>query len=377
MPVTLFFAFTCIAVYLAMMAPGHPLSAPQVADLIAWGGNYRPRTIVDQPWRLLTSIFLHGGLIHLAMNTFALLDLGYVLEQKIGKAMMAVVFLLSGIAGALASVIWHPASVGVGASGAIMGVAGTLLVWLALPALSETVAQHRTAQIRALFIGVALTLGVGAFSEQIDNAAHAGGLVAGLILGILTYGLARARLNGAARYLAPFLLFLAGLLTISLVFRNQALDEYRFRQLLPAIVKHIERYGNVHAFLTALQNEEREAGIANILKRKKVTEQNFMLGINAWKTCILDVNVMARMKVTSDQKALTEKLIAYCGLRQKQYELLRAHALNGAPGSAAADPALARYSTGANLLFASMIPALQHELGLAPPEVKTQKKSEE
>jgi hypothetical protein len=189
-----------------------------------------------------------------------------------------------------------------------------------------------------------------------------------VILGSLCYGLARARLTGAKRGLAISASALAFLFTITLLLREQAFDEYRFRQSLPAILKNVDRYQNLNQFLIEMQEEEKEIGVVNVLRRKKMVDQSFMRGINAWKTCVFDADILARMKITSGQKALAEEISIYCGLRQKQYEVLRAYAQKGMLAAAAIDPALVRYSTRASALFESMLPALQREFRMAPRE---------
>src|SRR5436305_1418866 len=92
--ITLFFAALCIAIFLAMLASsGHALQFDRYA-LLRWGGNYRPLTLAGQWWRLLSAIFVHGGLLHLLFNMIALLDIGLLLERKVGKIMLAVIFVV-------------------------------------------------------------------------------------------------------------------------------------------------------------------------------------------------------------------------------------------------------------------------------------------
>jgi len=104
-------------------------------DLLDIGANYRPLVLEGQWWRLLTNIFLHGGIPHLAYNMIALLIIGGFLERLIGSVKLGIVYLITGVFASLCSIWWHDATVSVGASGAILGLAGFYVVYL----LSKTV----------------------------------------------------------------------------------------------------------------------------------------------------------------------------------------------------------------------------------------------
>ena len=90
--------------------------------LIRVGGNFAPLVQKDQPWRLLTALFLHGGLLHVGLNMLALYQAGQVVERLYGRLGFAVLYLVAGLLGNLASLWWKPGPVSVGASGAIFGV---------------------------------------------------------------------------------------------------------------------------------------------------------------------------------------------------------------------------------------------------------------
>jgi len=158
-----------------------PLS-PQPQQLLNWGGNFLPAT-VEQPWRLVTAMFLHGGLIHLGFNMWALWDTGRLAERFYGNGQMLLIYLVSGVAGSMASLFFAASrSVSIGASGAIFGVVGCLLAAIftkpnKLP--PELVRSMRSSMLG--FVGYSLVMGfVVGF---IDNAAHIGGLAGGLIIG--------------------------------------------------------------------------------------------------------------------------------------------------------------------------------------------------
>lgn len=173
-----------LLVWLLNLASGLSPMSPRAIDLLAWGGNHLPAT-VHQPWRLAAATFLHGGVLHLAFNMWALWDTGRLAERFYGNLQLALIYAVAGLAGSIASLFFAARTgVSVGASGAIFGVVGCLLAAIftkahKLPA--ALVASMRSSML--LFVGYSLFMGfVVGF---IDNAAHIGGLVAGFLMGMV------------------------------------------------------------------------------------------------------------------------------------------------------------------------------------------------
>lgn len=150
--------------------------------LILWGSLYGPLASGGQWWRLLTAAFLHGGLVHIAFNVYALYDSGRLCEQLFGRPRFFAIYLLSAIGGSVASLWWNPYVNSVGASAAVFGVYGALLVFMLdkRNGVPLTVMQSHQITI-AVFIGYSVINGMA--KTGIDNAAHAGGLIAGCVLG--------------------------------------------------------------------------------------------------------------------------------------------------------------------------------------------------
>ena len=103
---------------------------PQGQDLVNWGANYLPATLNGQPWRLLTSTFLHIGVLHLVFNMYALLFIGVLLEPILGKNRFLAAYLVSGIVSSIVSLQWNQVLISAGASGAIFGMYGVFLALL-------------------------------------------------------------------------------------------------------------------------------------------------------------------------------------------------------------------------------------------------------
>ena len=170
-----------VLVLLANVALGVDLLAPKVADLAAWGGNYLPLTLL-QPWRLMTATVLHGGIVHLAFNMWALWSLGRLAERFYGNKQFLIIYLLSGLFASLASLFFAARTgVSVGASGAIFGVVGALLAAI-YTKQSKLPSSMVTALRASLLPFIAFSLIMGFATGHIDNAAHLGGLAAGFVL---------------------------------------------------------------------------------------------------------------------------------------------------------------------------------------------------
>jgi membrane associated rhomboid family serine protease/Flp pilus assembly protein TadD len=173
-----------IAVFLAMAFASSAVIDFPGQTLVSFGANFGPYTLSGDWWRLLTYMFLHGGILHIAFNMWCLWDLGALAESLYGRWTFAAIYLITGIAGGLASVGWNPGVLSVGASGAIFGLAGALIASFYLGEFSlPSVAIGGT--LRSLLIFAGFNLFFGGMFGGIDNACHIGGLVSGLILGAL------------------------------------------------------------------------------------------------------------------------------------------------------------------------------------------------
>ena len=131
--VTPVIVLACVLVYAATVARGVNWIIPNGSELLGWGANYGPYVILDhQYWRLFTSMFLHFGLFHLLMNMYCLVTAGPLMERIFGHVGFAAIYVLSGLGGSILSVCLQPMSSGAGASGAIFGVYGAVLGFLAV-----------------------------------------------------------------------------------------------------------------------------------------------------------------------------------------------------------------------------------------------------
>ena len=156
------------------------------AFMMAHGACYPPLIAGGEYWRLITGMFLHFGLVHLIYNMICLLSLGEVLETCMGTVRYLIIYLIGGIAGNLLSLALELRTghyaVSAGASGAIFAVIGAMLA----------VAIRRRGRLGNLFLRrmllmSALMISQGFLETATDNAAHVGGFVTGLLLGMFLY----------------------------------------------------------------------------------------------------------------------------------------------------------------------------------------------
>lgn len=170
-----------VLVFVAMVMTGSSPLNPTLEQLKHWGANWGPLSLGTQPWRILTANYVHVGIIHLGFNMWCLWNLGQLAERILGRLNFVVLYTICGLAGSIASLWWHPLVVGAGASGAIFGLAGASIAVFYLGHLPiARAAMQGTMRSLLTFVGYNLLIGL---TPGIDNSAHIGGLVAGLVMG--------------------------------------------------------------------------------------------------------------------------------------------------------------------------------------------------
>ena len=174
-----------LLIFIIMIFCGVNFMEPEGQELIKWGANYGPLTSDGQQWRLLTSIFIHAGIIHLANNMFALGLIGYFLEKTIGSLKFMTIYILTGLIASFASLLVNQSMVSLGASGAIFGIYGLVAALLLFNYIDKNLSLLLKISI-PIFIIINLILSL---KSGVDMAAHLGGLISGFVIGITYFPL--------------------------------------------------------------------------------------------------------------------------------------------------------------------------------------------
>lgn len=194
-PLTFAIIVVNVAVFVAQVGVSGLVGLASMPSTVLhqFGANEAAATVYGLRWEtLLTSCFVHGSLIHIAFNMIALWQIGPFVERTAGPARMAPLYVLSGVAGSMGSAFFgwlsHAQRLSVGASGAICGLVGAALV------LGYRVEGWRSPIMRAMVRWLVLLFGlglvvtflmrIGGSSGGFDNAAHAGGTLAGVSIAI-------------------------------------------------------------------------------------------------------------------------------------------------------------------------------------------------
>ncbi len=172
-------------VFLLISIYGVDFISPSAIDLLSWGANRRFEVVNGEWWRLLSSMFLHGGIMHLLLNCYGLLISCIYIEPVLGGKRLFILYLITGLCGSLSSIWWYENTVSVGASGAIFGIFGAILGLMLTNAFTN---EGKKAIFIALAPYIVISLLYG-LTGGIDNAAHLGGLISGALLGMLVFRL--------------------------------------------------------------------------------------------------------------------------------------------------------------------------------------------
>ena len=293
-----------LLVFILMVLSGVSFFDPGTDNLIAWGANLRSLTLEGQWWRLITNTFLHIGIFHILFNMYALLYIGLLLEPYLGKLRFAAAYLFTGIIASLTSIAVHPLTVSAGASGAIFGMYGVFLAMLTTSIIDK---KTRTALLTSIGVFIAYNL-MNGMKSGIDNAAHGGGLISGIIIGYAYYPSLKKPDNLNLQYVT------VGLLCVF----TFAGSFYVYHQIPDDIAKY-DKY------------------IADFSKREEIALQIYKVK-NAPDSTILSmikdkglVNWKANLKILDDADKLNlpvglttriALLRAYCNLRITSYNFI-------------------------------------------------------
>lgn len=190
-PVTSGLVIVNVVIFLAMAFTANSFTAAFTGfswgQRLHWGGNLGLLTLGGDYWRLVTACFLHGHILHVALNMWCLLNLGRLSERYFGRWFTLLIYVLTGVGGNLLSTANEPRSLTVGASGAVFGIAGAIIAGLKFGNLRIAEGERRSVLSSVISFAVLnFVLGAGylGMSLHTDNMAHLGGFAAGLLVGL-------------------------------------------------------------------------------------------------------------------------------------------------------------------------------------------------
>jgi rhomboid protease GluP len=260
-----------VLVFLIMTASGVSLMQPTIPDLLRWGADFGPQTASGEWWRLLTCVFVHIGLIHIALNMWVLAVAGPLVERMVGNVGFLLLYVVAGLTGSLASLLWNPLLVSAGASGAIFGIYGALLALLLRQ--HHSIPAEALKQLRNSGLGfLAYNLIYGAFQPNIDAAAHIGGLIGGFLCGLVlnqpftAEALAGRRVRNSLAAGLGALLVLAGIFGVSVRHGDLAKVQGELTAFEGVEKQALEKYNA--AVQKAQRQELPDAAVADILERE-------------------------------------------------------------------------------------------------------------
>ena len=201
------FALNIIIFILTVFAGG----SENNATMLAFGVKSNFEINNGEIWRFITPIFLHFGLLHIAFNSYAIWIVGPQVEKLYGASRFLFLYLMTGIAGVAASYWYHPETPSAGASGAIFGLFGVLLVF-SIKYRKTIPAFFSKALGKGILLTVGINLVIGYQIPQVDNSAHLGGLIAGGLLAVVVPFLKPGEVPGkGSKVLQAGLVFLIAL----------------------------------------------------------------------------------------------------------------------------------------------------------------------
>lgn len=296
-----------VLVFIMMIISGVDILMPENQDLIDWGANFRPITLIGEWWRLFTACFLHIGVLHLLLNMYALLYIGILLEPYLGKARFLAAYLVCGIVSSLASLWWNDMTISAGASGAIFGMYGVFIALLTTSLVDRAVKNALFMSV-GVFVVYNIVYGLKPGSN-IDNAAHIGGLLSGLVIGYSFVPGMKQYENKRIKFLTISIVAFLLLTTSSIYYRKLSVDMKKYEEGMEKFVSMESMALEVFSLPEGTSDEA-------ILKEFRSR------GIYYWDENIKLIESFKELDLPVSISNRNNKLLEYCTLRVESYQLI-------------------------------------------------------
>jgi rhomboid protease GluP len=312
-----------VLVFILMIVNGAGLFEPNGYVHIKWGSDYAPLTLSGDWWRLITNVFIHFGIIHLAMNMYCLYTAGVYLEPMLGKVKYTAAYLCTGILASVVSLWWHKEPVNsAGASGAVFGLYGLFLALLTTNLIPKHFRKSLLPSI-GLFIVFNLFYGI---KGGVDNAAHVGGLISGFTIGyIFVLGIKKEKEQQKIPWITPLILAFTLLSTFAYLQLHKVSPQTRLATLNIIAGASFKDYDKYNEKMNQVSLKE-EAALGALKGADSITKEEFVSRLNQailiWDTVTQLVKSTTNYMISEANHKRTEKLLEYVQLRKKQYDLL-------------------------------------------------------
>ncbi len=304
--ITPIIAALSIILFIIMSISGVHVFEPDIESLLIWGANFKPVTLNGQYWRIISNCFVHIGLMHLIFNMYALIYIGILLEPIIGKYKFGIAYLIAGISASVVSLWWNDLVVSAGASGAIFGMYGLYIALLSTRVLKQATDKKLLISM-LVFVGYNLLYGL---KGGIDNAAHIGGLLSGILIGFsIVPSLSKPLLKFRNNIL--FLVSILGLFIFSVSFIVTDPNTVgKYNNLMEDFAKYEEK---------ALTFYSISPYSGDAVYMEVITKD----GIPNWKRCKSVINKIKSIEGLSDELSENAGLLGiYCDYRIESYNLI-------------------------------------------------------
>lgn len=293
-----------VLIFVLMLIGGANIMQPGNEVLLNWGANFRPSTLDGEWWRLFTCCFLHIGILHLLFNMYALFYVGILLEPLVGKTRFLLAYLLTGVISSMASLWWNEYTISAGASGAIFGMYGLFLALLTTNLIDKTTRRSMLTSI-GVFVGYNLLFGM---QEGIDNAAHIGGLLSGLLMGyVLVFSLRKPENKGLKMGTNVLLIVLS--LAICVFWSSIINDDLvQYQKMMDEFALCEEK-----AIVYARMDEQTPVD-------KRIRELT-QVSLPNWQKCVDLTKTASAMQLPPYFKERNQKVALYAQLRKRSFEL--------------------------------------------------------
>jgi rhomboid protease GluP len=313
-----------VLVFILMAMDGAGIFTANGLVHLKWGSNFSPLTLSGDWWRLLSCVFIHFGIIHLAMNMYCLYTVGIYLEPMLGKLKYTTAYLCTGVMASLVSLWWHtePAN-SAGASGAVFGMYGVFLALLTSNLIPKAARQELLKSI-GVFVAYNLIYGM---KSGVDNAAHVGGLVSGFLFGyLLVFGINREKKDGVVlKWIVPALVLITVGSAYGYIQQHPASAEARNEIQLE--LKNAGFKDNAIFNDKLSEFDLMHRSINESLDDSTLTDEQLLPKIqeadNQWKKLSAMFRSTSSYDISPTSHKKAEKLIEYIELRQQELVILQ------------------------------------------------------